>query len=386
MSEIDLAVIATHVKPAQGFGGVAESVHNLCAEWARRGYSVRLCASDGSLGSSVTPESTGLPDVTLYRASLFRRWGFGWGAPLAVWQSCRAARRIYICGIATWPTSLAALFCLLLGRPFAIAPRGGTMPRLIALMKREKKAKWLYYRMLTLPSLRRAGFLHVTSALEEEGLRELLPAVSCQIVGNGLDLADWQAASSRKGDGVRIAYVGRLSREKGILRFAELWLRYRGANDRLTLLGSGAPDYRAKLDRLAYDSGGALEIADYAPRAQVADALRGCDFLALPSGMEDDDIRENFGNSVAEALAVGRPVLVTRGLAWDDIDKAGIGFTFDRDGSDFTALMDRLRQMSRAEHAAQCTAARAFAELHLDRAITAELLWLSLTRLEANPA
>jgi len=33
---------------------------------------------------------------------------------------------------------------------------------------------------------------------------------------------------------------------------------------------------------------------------------------------------------VAEAMAVGRPVLVARGLAWDHLESFGAGFVFDR--------------------------------------------------------
>jgi glycosyltransferase involved in cell wall biosynthesis len=381
VSDSEAVVVATHVKPATGYGGVAESVFNLCAAWTKMGRRILLCASDGSNSGRLRAADIGLPAVILYRAPLFKRWGFG---PAALWRipaACRRAPRVYVCGIATWPTTLAALFCSLTRRPFAVAPRGGLMERPIAIIRAEKPLKWLYYRWLTLPSLRAAAFLHVTSEIERRGVEALLPGVRCVVVPNGLDLAAWQCGPDRRQDSLTLCYVGRLSREKGINRFLEIWLADHQNGETLITVGDGGGDYAERFRRLAGGAEGAVESLGYQTRAGVAGVLQRCDFLVLPSGLEEGDIRENFGNVVAEALAAGRPVLVMRGLAWDMAEEKGFGILVEPNEDGIRAALARARGLSAEDYAAMCAAARAYAEKVLDLQSSSAALWAEFGRL-----
>ncbi len=380
-------MVATHTRPAKGYGGVAESVHTLCATWAAAGHSFRFCVSDASASGRITAPAIGLPPavvIDLYHAMLFRRWGFGPGALLSVPRSCWRSRAVYICGIATWPTTLAALACVLLQRPFMVAPRGGLMPRLVALTRTEKPWKWQFYRLLTLPLLRRAALLHVTSAVEQEGVRALLPASRCLTLANGLDLGRWPAAPSRRGAELQLGYIGRLSREKGINRFLERWLRQRRPGERFVVAGEVADDsYSRQFRQLVAESQGAIDAVGYLAQPDLAALINSVDFIVLPSGLEDNDIRENFGNSVAEALASGRPVMVTRGLAWDHIEAEAIGLLFDPDDTAIDTALTRARQLTPAQHQEMCLAAATYAKRHLAVGPIAARLWSALADLAA---
>ncbi len=180
---MDVGIVATHVPPAKGYGGVSVTCGVLTQAWAERGHRMALVASDESISGRVRAEDVQLGDtveVRLYRCYGWRRWGFGLGAVPALWQLCRQAPRVYIHGIATWPSTLAGLFCRLLSKPFIVAVHGGLMPDHVALIKSRKPHKWLFYRWLTFPTLRRALAVHCTSDTEAAG-------VSAVLAGRGED-------------------------------------------------------------------------------------------------------------------------------------------------------------------------------------------------------
>jgi glycosyltransferase involved in cell wall biosynthesis len=380
MTRPDVVLIATHIAPARGFGGVAESAAALARAWAQQERRFSVAASDGSCGPSITPADVGLPQSTpvrLYRAHWAMRWGFGLGAPVALWKACREASTAYVCGIATWPTTWAYVCCRLLGRPYVAAPRGGLMPAHVAHIRRHKPLKWLFYLLFVLPALRRARAVHAAGDPERDGVRALLPDVRVEVIPNGVDIAFWRAPPRRRaaGDGVRFCYVGRLSPEKGILSFLRVWLAARSPGDSLTIVGDGDGDYADAVRRTAQSSGGAAVMAGVTDRSGVRAALAACDFVVLPSGMEAGDVRENFGNALAEGLAVGRPALVVRGLAWDELAATGAGILFDPTDDGAGAAVRQAGAISLDAYAAMAAAASAFAASRLDLDVAAARLW-----------
>lgn len=372
---IDLAVVSTHVAPARGYGGPSVSVANLVRRWSDMGLRVGLCSSDASLGTSVTSEDVtsvcSATDIRLYRAHLFRRWGFGLGAPRATWTTVRSASATYVNGIATFPTTLGALCALALGRPYVVSVRGGLMAQHVDLIRRHKKLKWLFYQLLTVPTLRRARAIHCTAVPERDAVLELLRGGHCPtvaVIANGTQLPSPQPP--REGP-LSLCYAGRVSHEKGINRFLRLWRTWRRADERLVVAGDGAGSYFDEFRSLV-DADETVEFRGYLSSSALRTLMTECDFVVLPSGIEEGDLRENFGNSVAEALALGRPALVTRGLAWDELEARGAGFTFTSDEADILRVLDCARGAVRS---ALGVRAREYAEQHLAIEVTAEAMW-----------
>lgn len=316
--------------------------------------------------------------VHLYRCYWFRRWGFGLGAIPMIARLCAGASAVYIHGIATWPTTLAAISCVLLRKRFIVAPRGGLMPDYVTLVKRNKRHKWWYYRLLTLPTLRHAAVIHCTSDLEARGVHDLLggdpPTVT---IPNGLHSRDYRVLPRAQGPGLKLCFLGHIQREKGINRFAELWLDERGENDRLIVAGRGTDVvYLAGFRRLLARAGDAIRYRGYVGRDAVVEILAESDFLVLPSGLEPGGgLRENFGNVVLEAMAAGRPVLVTRGLPWDQVEARGAGLVFDPTESSIREVLGRARELGAAEWTVMSREARAYAQEAFEVDRLAGRLW-----------
>jgi glycosyltransferase involved in cell wall biosynthesis len=374
-----LAVIASHLQPAAGFGGVAVSTSTLIKAWRAAGRVLEVVCSDGTRGAPLSRadfERELLGPVRTYRAMIAVRWAFGLGAPAAIARAIAHSDGAYISGIATWPTTLAALLARLLKRPYVVATRGGMMDEHWRVIAAHRPLKALFYRLLVFPSLRRATAVHATSVLEAEGILAVLPGARVFIAPNVLPGAGAgePVPAPPLGEGLVLLYLGRMSPEKGILGFARAFLTERQAGDRLLIAGQPQSEYGAAVVSLCQDVDG-LDYLGLLDRPQTQAAIAAAHAIVLPSGL-DGDTRENFGNVVLEALQQGRPSLTTRGLAWDDMEAAQAGVTFGRDGSDLTAALDSLRRLcARPDIRERCAV---LARDRFQAGPVADLMWLKV--------
>jgi glycosyltransferase involved in cell wall biosynthesis len=159
---------------------------------------------------------------------------------------------------------------------------------------------------------------------------------------NGVDLDIYTAGSdSTDGNGVTVAYAGRLIEGKGVdvlLRaFAAGPAR---ANVRLRIGGDGP--VRPMLERLAaeLDLNSAVEFVGWT--VDMPSFWRACDVAAMPS----DGCIESFGMAAVEAMACARPVVVTENGALPELVDDGItGFVVPR--QDAGALAEALAALAR---------------------------------------
>lgn len=383
--EMDVGIVTTHVPPAKGYGGVSVTCGVLTKAWAASGRRMALVAADESIDGRLNAKDVKLGeqvDVRLYACYGFRRWGFGLGAIPKIFKLCRQAPRIYIHGIATWPSTLAAIFCVLLRRPFMVAVHGGLMPEHVALIRRQKPHKWWFYQWLTFPMLRRAIAVHCTSDTEAAGVTDVLGGdVRVLLVPNGIDSREFQVADHPQGAGMQLCFLGHIQQEKGINAFIRAWLQTRRPEDRLVVAGRSVDGaYFQAFQDLLQQAQGAISYRGYLPVAEVKQLLADSHFLVLPSGLEQSGgMRENFGNVVAEAMAAGRPVLVAKGLAWDHLAIEGAGLVFERSEASVCAVLRQTQVMSAANWHAMAARSRHYVEQQLDPVKLGGKVWQVLT-------
>jgi len=383
---MNVGIVTTHIPPAKGYGGVSVTAGVLTKAWAERGHKMLLIASDESIAGRLRPEQVRLGeqvDVRLYRCYGFRRWGFGLGAIPELFKLCLQAPVVYIHGIATWPSTLAAVFCTLLRRPFMVAVHGGLMPEHVDLIRREKPHKWLFYKCLTFPTLRRAIAVHCTSDTEAEGVRNVLGEdARILLVPNGIDSRDIKVAEYPIGEGMKLCFLGHIQQEKGINAFIRAWLKVRKPGDRLAIAGRSVDGaYFEEFQALLEQAQGAISYSGYLERGEVMDLLAASHFLVLPSGLEEaGGMRENFGNVVAEAMAAGRPVLVARGLAWDHLESFGAGFVFDRTEASVCEVLRKAQALDSLAWEQMSWYGRQYVEQQLDPVKLGERVWQVLKK------
>lgn len=237
-----------------------------------------------------------------------------------------------------------------------VAPRGTLAPW--ALRKGWLKKKifgWLFQNQV----LRRADMFHATSEKEYEEIRAQGYRQPVAIVPIGMDLPDisskLRVKSCELGQRLkRVVFFGRLHKVKGVDRLLLAWGMVAQEGWELVIAG---PD-RGMLEELK-----GIVAARKLPRVSFVGEingpakyafLAGGDVYVLPSDTE------NFGVTVAEALASGTPVIASQGTPWQGLERERCGRWVPIGVEPLAAALAELMAMSDEERAAMGARGRAW--------------------------
>jgi glycosyltransferase involved in cell wall biosynthesis len=205
--------------------------------------------------------------------------------------------------------------------PLVVSPRGMLAPAALAFSRWKKRAFWA---LLQGPVIRDAACIHVTSEQEYEEIRDFGLANPVAIIPNGIDLPEVATPQSAEPAVERVVLsLGRIHPKKGLARLVHAWskveARYPGW--RLRIAGPPELGHDNELRKLAASLGLtriSIEGPIYGEAKTVA--YEYADVFALPT------LNENFGLTVAEALAAGTPVISTKGAPWSRLEREGCGW------------------------------------------------------------
>lgn len=183
--------------------------------------------------------------------------------------------------------------------------------------------------MLQYPALRRATCFHATAVSEYEDIRRLGFSQPVAVVPNGIDVP---AIGKKANRGERVLlFLGRIHRVKGLDLLLPAWksVQERFPDWRVVIAGNddeynGASGYLSELQ--------ALVRANEIKRLDFVGGLHGsakrrayleAELYVLPTHSE------NFGMTVAEALAAGTPAIVSKGAPWAGLETERAGWWVD---------------------------------------------------------
>lgn len=280
--------------------GAARSTLRLVQRWVAAGVPATLFVLQRATPSAPVPP--GVEVVHPARRELRMRWALAWGLLRLVVMARRAdvvvgAREI------GWGLLLGRVAAAVARRPFVVVIRSEPG----AAMEHHVPSR---LRPLVRRCLRSADRLVCISP-------GLVPAVLAlgvderrvAVVLNGIDVEQVVAAAAGvvpplpEGPGPLVVGVGRLARQKGFDLLVRAHARVVGAGvpHRLLLLGTG-PDERA-LRSLAAELGVAGSVHLPGFTASPLPVVAAADLFCLPSRWE------GFGQSLAEAIVLGTPVV-----------------------------------------------------------------------------
>jgi glycosyltransferase involved in cell wall biosynthesis len=199
--------------------------------------------------------------------------------------------------------------------------------------------------------------------------------------GTGGDLdrqsAEWRQQIGISSDSCVLLYAGKFERKK---RPLELMQAVRGLDDaRVVLLMVGDGELNADVCALAAADTKRFVVLPFQNQSRMPLVYRLGDLFVLPSAYN-----ETWGLAVNEAMACGRPVLVSDrvGCAKDVVDPA-CGQIFSWEGSNRLddAIRELVRHRGKLAQMGQAAAARSWA---FDTAAAAELLVQAVKRVSAT--
>ena len=205
-----------------------------------------------------------------------------------------------------------------LGIKVIISPHGMLEPWIIAHNPLKKRvALYLYQKK----AIKQSSVIHATSPMEANNIKALGFNNTIFVIPNGIDVGE--VKEIKKNYGTRkMVFLSRIHPKKGLEILLEAWRKCDTQSWTLEIAGSGDETYTAKLIESTHD----LNNVHFVGVKYGEDKwhfLRSADVLVLPT------YSENFGIVIAESLAVGLPVITTKGTPWEDLESEQCGWWID---------------------------------------------------------
>jgi glycosyltransferase involved in cell wall biosynthesis len=255
----------------------------------------------------------------------------------AVAEHARSADVVHIHGV--WDRAVRAAAAAARARRvrYVVVPHGMLDPWSMRASPLKRVKKGLAMALVFRRILNRAAFFHTLNADEKDLIAPLGLAPPCEVIPNGVFLdefadlparGEFRAAHPELGRDPLILFLSRLHHKKGLDYLADAFAILRQEHPALRLVVAG-PDGG---ERAPFESRcRSLGIAD---RVHLVGALYGrskltalvdCDVFCLPSR------QEGFSMAITEALACGRPVVISRACHFPEVARAGAGRVVDLD-------------------------------------------------------
>jgi len=247
---------------------------------------------------------------------------FAYGCGLSEQIAAAQPDIIHTNGIWLYTHLAAYRYCATNRTPLVVSPHGMLEPWAFRHHAWKKRPLWWAYEKRALQSAR---LLHATAVQEAVAVRGLGLTNPIAVIPNGVDLpADYNHIPSP--DGTRTAlFLSRVHRIKGLLNLVNAWSDVRPKGWRMVIAGPEEAGHEAEL-REAARCVGLEDVFDFVgPVYDERKSLlfRQADLFILPT------FSENFGISIAEALAFGVPVITTKGAPWRELQEHSCGWWVD---------------------------------------------------------
>jgi glycosyltransferase involved in cell wall biosynthesis len=240
--------------------------------------------------------------------------------------------------------------------PLVVSPRGMLGREALRFSRYRKLAFW---HALQRSALQPTSCFHATSEKEYGDVRMAGLQQPVAIIPNGIDLPEREKVKTFTSPKT-VLVLGRIHPKKGVATLIEAWSK----------LEDKFPDWHLKIVGPLLNNNYVKELRQTISirrlaRAQLAGPLYGddkseayaaADVFILPS------LDENFGMTIAEALAHGTPVISTKGAPWQGLEKYGCGWWVDHDVVALTSALDHAMSIDRQRLAEMGQAGKAWME------------------------
>jgi glycosyltransferase involved in cell wall biosynthesis len=237
-----------------------------------------------------------------------------------------------------------------------VSPRGTLSAWSLRRSKWSKRAFWWAGQGAV---LRAAACFHATAEEEADDVRRAGFSAPIAVIPNGIELPLPAQTGAPPGELRRLLFLGRIHPVKGIDVLLRSWRAVQaGAPDwELVLAGPDEDGYLAKVQALAAELGvERVRFAGPVYGAEKSACYRQADLYVLPSRSE------NFGMTVAEALAHGIPAIVSKAAPWSGLDTHDCGWWVEFGDAPLTDCLRTALALSPAELRARGTRGRAWME------------------------
>ena len=319
----------THIvaSVADEASGPSYTVPRLCDALHAQGWDVSLSSVSrgGSARRFAYAHEAFAPDFA--QVPILRRLQFSSGLHKSLARSCAQPCVLHGHGLWLMPNVYPAWVSSVTGVPLMISPRGMLGEAALCFSRHRKRLMSI---LAQDAALRQARCFHATSWQEFEDIRRAGLSQPVAVIPNGIDLPepyDFDRPLRPKA-----LYIGRLHPKKGLDMLIRAWAQVEASCPSwdLEIVGPSEIGYRPQLEALVTS----LRVKN----VHFRDATFGDEkyrMYASASLFVMPTLHENFGMTVAEALASGVPVICSKGAPWQGLETHGCGWWTEGDVDPF---------------------------------------------------
>ncbi|MBI1870485.1 MAG: glycosyltransferase [Chlamydiae bacterium] len=328
--------------PAFYHGGPIYSLYHLCNALVKSGIELKVLTTDMCGRDHLQIREFPLYAPLGYPIYFFRRRFFVSVAPGLLGyllKMVRWADVVHLTAVYSFPTIPTLLMCRLLSKPIVWSPRG-SLERWDGSRRLLVKRIWEWICRHVMPQ---RTFLHVTSEEEAKASETCFKKIPTRIVPNGVDIPAEVKHTNGNGT-LRLLYLSRLDPKKGLenlLQACQLLNQNKPLKWTLKIAGFGEPSYVRKIEALLKESnfGNQVEMVGKVEGDEKEKWFQDTDVFIFPSHTE------NFGVVVAESLAHGIPVIVSRGTPWKRVEEKDCGLWVENHPESLAQAIEKISKM-----------------------------------------
>jgi glycosyltransferase involved in cell wall biosynthesis len=309
-------------------GGPSYCVPRLCEALAATGAGVTLLSVAKANGAGLDISEKGYRDRRFAwdytDVPILRGLRSSSGLSGALYNISITADVIHTHGLWLLPNVQAGWAAKRARKPLVISPHGMLDPAALAFSRLKKRAFWTLFQG---SAIRDAACIHATSEQEYEEVRRFGLANPVVIIPNGIDFPELVGQPTGRPTAERVVLsLGRIHPKKGLDRLIRAWVNVESKRPgwRLRIIGPSEIGHDNELRALAVTLGLSSVSIEGPIYGDVKHAAyHAADLFVLPT------LNENFGLTVAEALAAGTPVIATKGAPWPGLQREECGWWID---------------------------------------------------------
>lgn len=262
---------------------------------------------------------------------------------------------VYLNSMYSYDFSIKPLLAAVLGNlncRIVLSPRGMLRPSALEHKSIKKK---VFLQLIRASGIMRKVEFHATDEQEVSDIRKVFGKSKVVKVANLPGLPSAFVPPPPKASGfIKFIFVGRIHPIKNLDYLLAGLRDVKGAVE-LTIVGPlESAEYWERCQELISSFGNNISVRHVAemPQQKVCDAIRNHHAFVLPTK------GENFGHAIFEALAAGRPVLISDQTPWRNLELHGCGWDIALDDRDkFVKVLGFLTDMGQPEMDRICEAA-----------------------------
>ena len=349
-----ICLVSSSFYPATFYGGPISATWDLSQELAKKDVEMYISTTNANGNSRLKVNTNRFIKqkeklfVKYYHEQFINRFSLAF--IFGIWNDIRKADVVYIQYLFHYTVLFSLLFSRIQTKEIIICPRGSLGEWGLKYKKKYLKKAWLF--LFVNPFIKSVIF-QASSYIEKDDILINFSKAKVEIINDGVDFLSFQEFNKYEKNALLEKYtntkceaisniffsIGRLHAIKafGVLIDAFSLFIKEDTNAKLIIAGGddGVGDNLKQqiIDLKLQDSVFLIGAIDFEDKKTL---LNNCDYFTLASEFE------SFGIVVAEALACGKPIVLSNKTPWKDLEKNKCGILVDNEKNSFSNAFSKV--------------------------------------------